>query len=118
MLGVDEGVSRVFTRDRGSAVASTGMSERPFDFDEDVIMAVIGHMNAEHRHDSLSIVRALAGEPDATEAVITDLSAEGVGFDVRSATSSRRVVVPWGEVPLTRADIRHELVRMTESSSR
>jgi hypothetical protein len=94
------------------------MSERPFDFDEEVLMAVIGHMNTEHRHDSLAIVQALAGEPDATEAVITDLSAEGVGFDVRNAASSHRVLVPWGEVPLTRADIRHELVRMTESSSR
>jgi len=118
VLGDGECASEVFTRQCGLPVASTGMSERPFDFDDDVITAVIGHMNAEHRHDSLSIVRSLGGEPDATEAVITDLSGEGVGFDIRTATGSHRVVVPWGEVPLTRADIRHELVRMTESSSR
>lgn len=94
------------------------MEDGSFTFDEEVIAAVIGHMNAEHRHDSLAIVRSLAGVTDATEVVITDLSGEGVAFDVKTPSGSRRAVVPWYEMPRTRADIRLELVRMTESSSR
>lgn len=94
------------------------MEDGSFTFDEEVIAAVIGHMNAEHRHDSLAIVRSLAGVTDATEVVITDLSGEGVAFEVKTPSGSHRAVVPWYETPRTRADIRLELVRMTESASR
>lgn len=88
-----------------------------FDFDESVLTAVIGHMNTDHRHDSLAIVRALGATPTATVASVATLTADGVSFDVETPDGPRRILVPWAEVPASRIDIRHELVRMTEESS-
>ena len=88
-----------------------------FDFDESVLTAVMDHMNSDHRHDSLSIVRVLGATPDAVAATVAEITAEGVAFDADTAEGMRRVTVAWAEVPVTRADIRHELVRMTNESS-
>lgn len=85
-------------------------------FDDSVLDAVIGHMNSDHRHDSLAIVRVLGATPDATAASVAALVSDGVVFDVDTPSGHRRVTVAWAEVPVTRADIRHELVRMTNES--
>lgn len=87
-----------------------------FDFDDSVLDAVIGHMNSDHRQDSLAIVRALGATPEATAASVVSLTIAGVAFDADTPSGRRRVTVAWAEVPATRADIRHELVRMTNES--
>jgi putative heme iron utilization protein len=86
-------------------------------FDSRVLDAIVEHMNAEHRDDSLTIVRALGGRPSATAATLARLDPTGVVFDVQLADGATdTVVVAWQNVPAERADVRHELVRMTEES--
>lgn len=83
----------------------------------DVLDAIVAHMNDEHRDDSLTIVRALGERPSATAATLTRLDPTGVVFDVSLADGrTDSVVVAWQTVPIERADVRHELVRMTEAS--
>lgn len=84
---------------------------------EHVLDAIVAHMNDEHRDDSLTIVRALGGRPSATAASLARLDPTGVVFEVQLADGGvDTVVVPWQSVPIERADVRHELVRMTEES--
>ena len=94
------------------------VSESVFDFDDSVLDAVKSHMNADHRHDSLSIVRHLGETPAATAASVALIDARGVTFEAVTPSGTTLVLVPWDDIPTTRADIRHELVRMTESSAR
>lgn len=86
-------------------------------FPDEVLAAVVAHMNEDHRDDSLSIVRTLGGLPDATGATVRALDPAGVVFGVDLGSGpGPDVMVPWQSTPRERADIRHELVRMTEES--
>lgn len=92
------------------------VSENPFG--PDVIAAVSRHMNDDHTGDSLVIVRALGGVPDASAARVDGLDGVGVDFVVTVDGAERTVRVPF-ERPLTeRPEIRAEFVRLyTEAAT-
>lgn len=87
-------------------------------FSDDILSAVIGHMNGEHLHDSLTIVRGVGQTPDAVAGSLASLDPDGARFNVELANQTSIVVfVPWTNQPRERADIRHEIVDWTERST-
>lgn len=82
-------------------------------FDEDVVAAVARHMNEDHAQDSVLIVRALGGFPDAAAATTTGLDGDAIEFSVtRPGAEPVTARIPWS-APLTeRAQIRAEVTRM------
>ncbi|WP_370591205.1 DUF2470 domain-containing protein [Saccharopolyspora montiporae] len=82
-------------------------------FGPEVVEAVAQHMNDDHAGDSLLIVRALGGRPDATTAETTGLDGRAIEFRASVPDGEPVTVrVPWS-APLTeRAQIRAEVTRM------
>ncbi|MFG6202504.1 DUF2470 domain-containing protein [Nonomuraea sp. JJY05] len=78
-------------------------------FTADAVEAIKRHMNDDHAEDSLIIVRALGGRPDATSAVTSDVDAEAIEFTV---DGGERVRVPWGETLTERAQVRKAVVQL------
>ena len=95
---------------------STANAE-PSPFDADVVAAVTRHMNEDHAGDCLLIVRGLGGQPDATSATMSGLTAAGIDFAATVRGSTVSVCVPWAISIATRADIRTEAVRMVRDAS-
>ncbi len=86
-------------------------------FTPEIVAAVSAHMNDDHGEDSVIICRGLAGQPDAVAARCSGLDPAGVRFAVTNGTGAEvPVVVAWGSVPTTRAEIRQEIVRMVEAA--
>ncbi|SEG76143.1 Protein of unknown function [Thermomonospora echinospora] len=85
-------------------------------FSEDVVAAIARHMNEDHVEDSVLIVRALGGLPDATSAVLTGLDADGVDFTVEAGGGSVPVRIPWSRRLTERAQVRAEVVRMYDEA--
>ncbi|UPT23282.1 DUF2470 domain-containing protein [Thermobifida alba] len=69
-------------------------------------------MNADHPEDTLLIVRALGGRPEATAARMTGL--DGTAGEYSATVAGREVVVriPWSQPITERAQIRAEVVRL------
>jgi putative heme iron utilization protein len=84
----------------------------PSPFSTEVQAAVVAHMNGDHVEDNLLIVRALAGQPDATGAVMTGYDEEGARFDATVEDHVVPVLVPWAVPIADRGTIRVEVVRM------
>ena len=84
----------------------------PSPFSPEVQAAVVGHMNGDHVEDNLLIVRALAGQADATAAVMTGYDEEGARFDATVGGETVPVMVPWSVPIADRGTIRVEVVRM------
>lgn len=87
-----------------------------FRYTDDVIEAVVHHMNGDHADDQLAIVREHA-RPDAASATLMTLGSDGLAFDVEVPEGPElvieRVIVPW-PIPITqRADIRRAVVMLT-----
>jgi hypothetical protein len=78
-------------------------------FTPDVVEAIKRHMNDDHGEDSLLIVRALGGRPDATSARTSDVDGEAIEFTV---DGGERVRVPWGETLTERPQVRQAVVRL------
>ncbi|MFI6742064.1 DUF2470 domain-containing protein [Nonomuraea sp. NPDC050451] len=78
-------------------------------FTADAVEAIKRHMNDDHAEDSLIIVRALGGRPDATSAVTSDVDAEAIEFTI---DGGERVRVPWGETLTERAQVRTAVVQL------
>ncbi|WP_166345272.1 DUF2470 domain-containing protein [Phytoactinopolyspora limicola] len=91
------------------------MSDNPFT--PDVISAVAEHMNDDHDEDSLLIVQALGGVPDADEAAVAYLDGEGVDFTAMVGGTERTVRVPWSRRLTERPQIREEFVRLYREAS-
>lgn len=97
------------------------VSENPFG--PDVVAAVARHMNDDHTDDSLVIVRALGGTPDATAARVAGLDGTGVDFTVTvdgagGGGGERTVRVPFARPLTERPEIRAEFVRLyTEAAT-
>lgn len=85
-------------------------------FTDEVVRAVVAHMNDDHAADNLVICRALADLPEATEAQMTDLDDQGLTLVAEVAGEEHTVKVPWFETPADRAGIRHEIVRLFETA--
>lgn len=92
-----------------------------FHFTDDVIEAVVHHMNGDHTDDQLAIVREHA-RPDAASATLMSLGADGLAFDVEVPEGPElvleRVVVPWPMPIAERADIRRAVVSLTPRDRR
>lgn len=84
-------------------------------FDENVVAAVLRHMNTDHADDNLLIARAfVSGDIDA--ATMVDLDGAGGTWRVTTDGTERDVTVPWS-VPVTeRAEIRREVVVLYEAA--
>lgn len=81
-------------------------------FAQNVIDAVVDHMNEDHPEDALLIVRALGAVPDATAASTKGLDGSGIDFEAVVDGSTRTVRVPWSEELNERPQIRVEVTRM------
>ena len=89
-----------------------------YEFDHETQRAVLAHMNADHLHDNLLIVRAFGPHPDAAAAVMTGF--DGVGGDW-SLTSADGVAVPvrieWpGGAISERREVRREVVALYDAA--
>lgn len=86
-----------------------------FEYTDDVVEAVVAHMNGDHADDQLAIVRA-HGRPDAASATLMTLGADGLTFDIEESEGSElvgeRVIVPWPMPIEQRADIRRAVVAL------
>jgi putative heme iron utilization protein len=91
------------------------MAESPYS--APAVAAITRHMNDDHAADNVVICRVLGGQPDATVATMTDMDPDGIAFTVVVDGRSIDVRVPWGTAPVTRGDVRTEMVRMYEQAS-
>ncbi len=89
-----------------------------FVFPADVVAAISRHMNDDHGADSLLIVRALGGVPDAISASMTGMDGDGADFDAVVGSGTVPVRVPWREPLTERAQVRPEVVWMYQESCR
>lgn len=92
------------------------------EFTDDVVDAVVAHMNGDHADDQLAIVRAHA-RPEAASATLVTIGADGLAFDVRVGTGAadappERVIVPWPMPIAQRADIRRAVVMLMPRAQR
>jgi hypothetical protein len=81
-------------------------------FADDVIAAVLAHMNSDHRGDNLTIVRAF-GRPDAASAHMVTLDERG---GVWSDDSGEQLMIPWSMTISERAEIRREIVLLHDEA--
>ncbi|WP_206447930.1 DUF2470 domain-containing protein [Agrococcus sp. KRD186] len=86
-----------------------------FQFTDDVIEAVVHHMNDDHGDDQLAMVREHA-RPHAASATLMTLGADGLAFDVEVPEGpelvTERVIVPWPMPIVERTDIRRAVVML------
>lgn len=83
-------------------------------FSDDVVAAVLAHMNGDHSDDNLLIARAF-GAPDASAAVMAALDHTGATW-VYTAGAERSLTVAWSTPIAERTEIRREIVRLYELS--
>ena len=85
-------------------------------FADDVVAAVLHHMNDDHLDDNLLIARAF-GSTDATSATMTTLDGVGGTWHYETPDGAREVTVPWPGGPISeRPEIRREVVRLYDDS--
>lgn len=80
-------------------------------FPDDVVDAILHHMNDDHTDDSLAIVRAFA-DPAATAATMTGVDSTGGAWEIETGAEKREVTVAWLGPVAERADIRREIVHL------
>lgn len=85
-------------------------TENPFS--QQVIDAVMNHMNLDHSDDSLLIVKALGATPEATAAEMSGMDADAIEFRATVGSEDRTVRVPWSQRLTERAQVRVEVTRM------
>jgi hypothetical protein len=85
-------------------------------FPQQVVDAVLAHMNDDHTDDSLLIVRAF-GHADATAATMTGLDEEAGVFTATTPAGEAGVRVPWpGGTISERPEIRREVVALYDAA--
>ncbi|HOY81898.1 MAG TPA: DUF2470 domain-containing protein [Rhodoglobus sp.] len=80
-------------------------------FSDDVVAAVLHHMNDDHVNDSLLIVRAFAN-PDATTATMTSLDHLGGTWVYEVDGHQHEATVAWSKEISERPEIRREVAMM------
>lgn len=87
-------------------------------FSDEVVSAVLAHMNGDHPDDNLLIARAF-GERAATAARMTGLDEHGGHWSCVVDAVELELTVPWpsGEIS-TRPQIRHEIVALYDEACR
>ncbi len=84
-------------------------------FDENVVRAVLSHMNTDHSDDNLLIARAFI-DNNVDTATMVDLDGNGGTWRVTAHGEERDVSVPWS-VPVTeRSEIRREVVVLYDAA--
>lgn len=85
-------------------------------FSDDIVQAVLNHMNGDHTDDNLLIVRAF-GEPDAESATMIDLDENGGSWSVTIGGTAKRLDVPWPAGRITeRGEVRREVVALYDQA--
>ena len=84
-------------------------------FRDDVVAAVLSHMNDDHADDSLVIVRGFA-EPQASAATMSGLDAAAGEWSAVVDGEQRTVRIPWLGPVAERADIRREVVALYDAA--
>jgi hypothetical protein len=79
------------------------------DFPDEIVAAVLAHMNSDHTGDNLIIVQAFA-EPTATSARMSGLDDSGGEWSASVDGVERPVRIPWGTPVTERSGIRREVV--------
>lgn len=90
----------------------TDLDRDPGPFPALVVEQIMRHMNDDHAADSLLIVRALGGQPQATTVRMTGLDADGIDFAATVAGVEVPVRVRFSCRLAERAQVRREVVRM------
>lgn len=80
-------------------------------FDDDVVAAVMRHMNDDHSDDNLLIVRAFA-KADATAAVMTDLDKSAGYWEA----DGEQITIPWPIEVTERPHVRVAVVKLYEDA--
>ena len=87
-------------------------------FTQDVVAAIIRHMNEDHADDTLLIVRALGNQPDADSATMTSVDAEGADFVGHVNGADVPVRLAWRERLTERQQVRREVVHLYREAER
>ncbi|MFD0684302.1 DUF2470 domain-containing protein [Actinomadura fibrosa] len=85
-------------------------------FTAGVVAAITRHMNEDHAEDTVFIVRALGGRPDAATAAMTGMDADGADFTAEVDGRPVAVRIPWSRRLTERAEVRAEVVRMYDEA--
>lgn len=86
-------------------------------FPDDVVQAVLRHMNDDHRDDNVLIARAFA-DPSAESATMTGFDGDGGDWEVVGAdgsSSSARIAWPGGAI-VERPAVRREVVALYDAA--
>lgn len=86
------------------------MAENPFS--QQVIDAVMHHMNLDHSDDSLLIVKSLGATPEATAAEMSGMDGDAIEFRATVHGEDRTIRVPWSVRLTERPQVRVEVTRM------
>lgn len=88
----------------------------PSPFSDEVVAAVLRHMNGDHQDDNLLIVRAF-GAPDADEATMTGFDGDGGTWLVRRGEAEEELRVAWPHAPIQeRPEVRREVVALYDAA--
>lgn len=88
-------------------------------FENDVVAAILRHMNDEHSDDNFLIARAFASASDftITDAVMTDLDGDGGVWQITRAGVEEELRVPWpGGSISERPAVRREVVALYDAA--
>lgn len=85
-------------------------------FDDDVVRAIVGHMNVDHVDDTLQICGSL-GVEGAESARMVDFDTEGADFEATVNGKTVPVRVPWRQRISERAEVRAEIVWLYEQAA-
>ncbi len=86
-------------------------------FSDDVVAAIVGHMNVDHVADTLLICRSF-GAPGAESARMIDFDSHGADFEATTAGGARSIRVSWRTPISERAEVRSEIVWLHEEAER
>ncbi|MGB6059403.1 MAG: DUF2470 domain-containing protein [Microthrixaceae bacterium] len=86
-------------------------------FSDEVVAAIVKHMNGDHGSDSLLICQQF-GTPTATDASMTDFDQLGADFETTVDGRATRLRVPWRGRITERAEVRAEVVWLFEEATR
>lgn len=86
-------------------------------FGDDVVNAIVGHMNVDHTSDTLQICRAF-GAPGADSARMVDFDTEGADFEAVINGQPELLRVRWRKPISERVEVRTEVVWLCEEAER
>ncbi|MGB3410434.1 MAG: DUF2470 domain-containing protein [Microthrixaceae bacterium] len=86
-------------------------------FPDEVVAAIVKHMNGDHGSDSLLICQQF-GAPTATAASMTDFDQTGADFETSVDGRDTPLRVPWRGRITERAEVRAEVVWLFEEATR